>query len=92
MVRASRVGYHYHTVSESISLRIYEANFNLPLTDQEREHATGLIRMVKSGLPAKGWPETKDAWFSQEFIDRVKSMMRDPIEVSIARRPLVDLS
>ena len=48
--------------------------------------------MVKSGLPAKGWPETKDAWFSQEFTDRVKSVMRDPIEVSIARRPLVDLS
>ncbi len=48
--------------------------------------------MVKSGLPAKGWPEAKDAWFSQEFTDRVKSMMRDPIEVSIVRRPLVDLS
>ena len=77
MVRASRVGYHYHTVSESISLRKYEANFNLPLTDQEREHATGLIRMVKSELPAKGWPEAKDAWFSQELIDRVEGVMRD---------------
>tara|TARA_S200000501_G_C20604524_1_gene647433 strand:+ start:180 stop:677 length:498 start_codon:yes stop_codon:yes gene_type:complete len=57
--------------------RKYEADFNLPLTEQEKDHATGLIRMLKSGAPAKWWPEAKDAWFSQEFIDRVEGMMRD---------------
>ena len=57
--------------------RKYEADFNLPLTEQEKDHATGLIRMLKSGAPAKWWPEAKNAWFSQEFIDRVEGMMRD---------------
>ncbi len=49
------------------------------LTDQEKEHATGLIRMLRSGAPAIWWPEAKNAWFSQEFIDRVEGMMNEGV-------------
>ena len=57
--------------------RKYAADFSLALTDQEKEHATGLIRMLKNGAPAAWWPEAKNAWFSQEFIDRVEGMMNE---------------
>jgi hypothetical protein len=59
--------------------RKYEADFNLALADQEKEHATGLIRMLRSGAPAIWWPEAKNAWFSQEFIDRVEGMMNEGV-------------
>ena len=57
--------------------RKYEADFNLALTDQEKGHATGLIRMLKNGAPSAWWSEAKYAWFSREFIDRVEGMMNE---------------